>query len=205
MKIKICGITNINDALTATRHGATYLGLILYPKSPRYVAPKAIYEIIQKLDSKINTVGVFVDESPEKINQVVTETGLTYVQLHGKESVKDCKKINVPVIKAFRIATAKDLDVIPAYKNNVHSILLDTYVKGHPGGTGQTFNWNLAVMAKQFDIPLFLSGGLTPDTVQDAIRKVQPNGVDVSSGVEVSPGQKDNKKVASFIQNTETM
>mgnify|MGYP001209525311 CR=1 FL=1 len=155
MKIKICGITNINDALTATRHGATHLGFILYPKSPRYIKPKAIYDIIQKQDSTIYTVGVFVDESSEKINQIVTETGLTHVQLHGKECVKDCKKINVPVIKAFRIATAEDLEPIPSYKNSVHAILLDTYVKGHPGGTGQTFNWNLAVMAKQFDIPLF--------------------------------------------------
>ena len=202
MKIKICGITNEKDALFAEQSGATYLGFILYPKSLRYIEPKAIHDIIQKLDSKINTVGVFVDESPEKVNKIITEIGLTHVQLHGEESVEDCKKINVPVIKAFRIATAKDLEEIPAYKNSVHAILLDTYVKGYSGGTGQSFNWNLAVMAKQFDIPLFLSGGLTPDTVQDAIHKVQPYGVDVSSGVEISPGQKDNKKVASFIQNT---
>jgi phosphoribosylanthranilate isomerase len=200
VNIKICGITNAHDAQCAINLGATHLGFILYPHSPRYCTPEQICMIIQTVGA-VNTVGVFVDESPAIINQIVKDTGITHVQLHGNESVEDCNKISVPVIKAFRVATAQDLEPILAYKNSAHYILLDTYVKGHPGGTGQSFNWALAVKAKEYGFPLFLSGGLTPKTVRDAIDQVQPDGVDVSSGVERVFGGKDPQKVAEFIKN----
>ncbi len=199
MKIKICGITNLRDAQYAVDQGATHLGFILYPQSPRYCAPETIAEIIAAISGSVTTVGVFVDESVNTIHRIVDQTGLTCVQLHGTESVEMCQQLRIPVIKAFRIATASDLDGICDYVDFIDAILLDTYVSGQPGGTGQSFNWNLAVLAKQWSIPLFLSGGLTLETVTDAIRFVQPIGVDVSSGVEVSPGQKNLDQVAAFV------
>ncbi len=205
MKIKICGITNITDAEYAIKKGATHLGFILYSKSPRYCSPKTVAKIIATIPNSIITVGVFVNDSVNVINSVVEQTGLTCVQLHGSESIKVCQQITVPVIKAFRVATAANLNEICNYVGFVDTILLDTYVAGQSGGTGQTFNWNLAVMSKQWNIPLFLSGGLTPENVIDAIQFVQPYGVDVASGTEQSPGKKSQDKLSKFIQSIKSL
>ena len=196
-RIKICGITNREDALCAVDAGADALGFVFYEKSPRYVLPEKVRQIISELPPFVTTVGLFVNAAPDTIRQTMRISGLNVIQLHGDESAEDCRLNPYPVIKAVRIKDADSLAGIDRY--NVSALLLDAWNDQQYGGTGESFDWQLAksLTAGQ---PLILAGGLNPDNVAEAIRVVNPYGVDVSSGVEVSPGHKDHNKIRKFIQ-----
>lgn len=196
VKVKICGITNITDAVFAAEAGADALGFVFYDKSPRCINPLVAAEIIAKLPPFIQTVGLFVNETTEQINWTADYCGLDLVQLHGDESPDDCLEVNRRVIKAFRVQN--NVSIEPLKKYQVAGFLLDAWCPDCYGGTGKKFNWELAGAARQYG-PIILAGGLTADNVAEAVRQVQPYGVDVSSGVESAPGRKDQKKVRDFI------
>jgi phosphoribosylanthranilate isomerase len=197
MKVKICGITNADDALYAAGCGADALGFIFFPKSPRYVTPEKAASIISQLPPFITTVGVFVDEAPDRVTGIAHMTGIKAFQLHGNESPEICSKL-VSVIKSFRIKDMTDLKQLEQYPC-ASAYLLDTYSEAEYGGTGRAFNWDIAVEAKKFG-RIILAGGLTPDNVAEAVHYVRPYAVDVASGVEAEKGKKDLKKVKEFIE-----
>lgn len=197
LRIKICGITNADDALMAVDAGADALGFMFYEPSPRHVSLAAAANIIRQLPPLVTKVGVFVNASEAFIRQAIAECGLDAVQLHGDESPEFCRKFSRPVIKAFRVQNADALNTLPRY--DTAAWLLDSYVPDKHGGTGAVFNWDLAVAAKKSGRPIILAGGLIPENVTKAIRQVRPYGVDVSSGVEAAPGKKDSGKVKAFI------
>jgi phosphoribosylanthranilate isomerase len=197
VKVKICGITSIGDAEEAVEAGANALGLMFYPGSPRCVTVETAEIIERNLPPYILRVGVFADPAPEDVFSAIHRCGLNMLQFHGHETPDFCRQFGIMTIKAFRIRDSQSLRDIPAYQTDAY--LLDSYVPGKPGGTGEKFNWALAVEAAKFGKPIFLAGGLTPENVADAVRKVQPFGVDVSSGVEASPGKKDPAKMRAFI------
>lgn len=196
-RVKICGITNLQDALWAAECGADALGFIFYPKSKRFVPWKVAGEIIKALPPFIARVGVFVDAEVDTIRQAIQESGITQVQLHGDEPPGFGEELGVPMIKAFRVADESSLARCAEYR--VSALLLDTYSADMHGGTGEVFNWQLARKAMQLGRLVILAGGLTPENVTEAVALVRPYGVDVSSGVESSPGEKDPAKVARFI------
>jgi len=197
LKIKICGITTNADAGAAVEHGADALGFVFYAKSPRSVTLEQAREIIASLPDGITKVGVFVDEQPDRIKEIVSLVGLDVIQLHGSESPDDCK-IYDKVYKAIRIKDLSDLEQLAKY--NVLAYLLDTYSPDEHGGTGKTFNWDIAVQAKKYG-NIILAGGLNPDNIEAAIKHVKPYGIDVSSGVEGSiKGIKDHSKLKLFIE-----
>lgn len=209
VKVKICGITNLEDALAAAEYGADALGFIFYEKSSRYITPADAIPIIKKLPPFITTVGVFVNEPVDKVKQVKGLTGIDIIQLHGDETPEMCGAIGNKVIKAFRIGGkgqgARDKAILEAIAHYPASAyLLDTHREGLPGGTGETFDWNLAVKAKRYG-RIILAGGLTPDNVAEAVKKVRPFAVDVSSGVEKRPGKKDLNKVKKFIERAKNI
>ena len=198
-RIKICGITNIDDALTSIDAGADALGFNFVPDTPRYLKDtNAAAKIIEQLPPFITTVGLFVNAAPELIQSIADECHLDMLQLHGDESPQFCQVFNRRVIKAVRIKDESSCSHLSNY--HVSGYLLDTYVKGVLGGTGVAFDWRLAVKAKQYG-QIVLAGGLDPDNVASAVKQVRPYGVDVSSRVEASPGRKDPVKVRAFIQN----
>ena len=198
VKVKICGITNIEDALCAADAGADALGFVFYAKSPRCITPEQAAEIIRALPPFILTVGLFVNAGPDFVNTTAEVCNLDRIQLHGEEAPPFCTRIARPVIKAFRVKDAASLEAMKDYR--VTGYLLDAYSPDAHGGTGLTFNWELARVAKRFG-RIILAGGLTPDNVRWAIEATRPYAVDVSSGVESSPGRKDPDKVREFIQN----
>ena len=212
-KVKICGITNLPDARVAIKVGADFMGFIFYPKSPRYVTPEQVRDIVTQLISNplplrystqypipnIPSVGVFVDQGPEVVAQTLDFCGLDYAQLHGKESpemVATLVERGFSVIKAFRVRDDVDLAEMERYRATAY--LLDTYVASQPGGTGRTFDWKLAAQAGQVG-PIIMAGGLTPDNVAQAIHAARPWAVDVSSGIEATPGRKDHAKLRRFM------
>ncbi len=197
VKVKICGITRSDDAIFACDYGADALGFVFYNKSPMYITPERAGSIIKKLPPSIEKVGVFVNESPDRINNIIENTGLTTVQLHGEELPEFMKAIKAPVIRAVRIRDKDDIKIMVQY--SVTAFLLDSFTQNY-GGSGRRFDWDIAIEAKKFG-RIILSGGLTPENVAEAIRIVQPWGVDVSSGVELKPGVKDREKVREFIKN----
>jgi phosphoribosylanthranilate isomerase len=197
VKVKICGITNLEDALLAADLGADALGFIFYPPSPRSITVDAARTIIAQLPPFVTTVGVFVDEDPARVKELAAAVGLDWLQLHGKETPEYCRSLDRRVIKAFRIKDENSLDELAPYQGAAQALLLDTYKKGQVGGTGETFNWNLALEAKKYG-PIILAGGLTAANVSEAISVAQPVAVDVASGVEVSPGKKDPEKLKAF-------
>jgi phosphoribosylanthranilate isomerase len=195
--VKICGITNHDDAQAAVEAGADALGFVFYPPSPRHISHEQAARIIDKLPPFVTTVGLFVDVTLAMVNDVATRCGLDRIQLHGHETPAFCNRVTQPVIKAFRLKNAESLGQLSGYR--VSAYLLDTYVEGAlPGGTGMSFPWALAAQAKAYG-PIILAGGLTPDNVAIAIAQTCPYGVDVSSGVESAPGIKDHRKVRAFI------
>jgi phosphoribosylanthranilate isomerase len=198
-RVKICGITNLEDALLAAALGADALGFIFYPKSPRVVAPETARAIIKQLPPFVTTVGVFVDEEAAKVRDLAAQVGLDWLQLHGKESPDYCRSLGRRIIKGFRIKDQSSLADLAAYRDAAQALLLDTYKKGLPGGTGESFDWQLAREARPFG-PIILSGGLTPDNVAEAIATAEPQAVDVASGVEAAPGQKDPAKLRAFFE-----
>ena len=198
VKVKVCGMTSLKDALNAVEGGADAVGFIFYKKSLRSVTMKTVREIVLELPPFVDTVGVFVDETAEQINKIADYCNLDIIQLHGDESPTYCKKIRRKVIKAFRI---KDMQSVKKLSNfQVSGFLLDTFSENLHGGTGKVFDWNLALPAKKFG-PVIMAGGLTPNNVQQAVRQIRPYGVDVCSGVESEPGIKDHKKVRAFLKN----
>jgi len=196
-RVKICGITNTADAQAAVEAGADALGLIFYEKSPRYVSLKTAAEISRTFPAFVMRMGLFVNAPADFILRAIAECGLTMLQFHGDETPEFCAQFGLMTMKTFRMHGPETLEQLPKYRTDAY--LLDAYSSTALGGTGETFNWNLAVEAKKFGKPIFLAGGLTPENVADAIRKVHPFGVDVSSGVESAPGKKDHAKVKAFI------
>lgn len=198
VKVKICGITSMTDARTAVELGADALGFVFAP-SPRQISPNRARDIIRRLPPFVTPVGVFVDEAIGRVLDVATYTGLKAVQLHGSETPGYVRDVmgQFWAIKAIRVRTRRDLTRLGKYE--AHAFLLDSYVRGRLGGTGKTFPWGLAREARQLGT-IILAGGLSPENVSAAIRAVRPYGVDVSSGVESSPGKKDRRMVREFIQ-----
>ena len=197
IKVKICGITRYDDAYASYYLGASFIGFI-FAESPRHIDPERAKRIIELIPSSIEKVGVFVDEKIEEVNHIADYCGLDIVQLHGEESPEYCSSVKKRVFKAFRIRKIEDIEAISSY--NVEGYLLDTFVPGRAGGTGKSFDWDIAVSAKKVACPLILSGGLGPENVQKAIKRVHPEVVDVGSGVEASPGIKDHKKIETFME-----
>lgn len=195
-KIKICGITNLEDALTAVEFGADALGFVFVPNTPRYIEPEEAAKITVALPPFVTLVGVFVDDNQERIEESAKQCKLDVLQLHGAESPDFCASLKRKIIKAFRVKDESSLANLPRYA--VSAYLLDTYVKGKMGGTGAVFNWELAGVAKQYG-RIILAGGLDPENVSRAVRQVRPYGVDVSSGVEAEPGRKAHDKLRDFI------
>lgn len=192
VKVKICGITNLEDALEAVAHGADALGFVFFKKSPRYISPINAKAIIKNLPPFIASVGVFVNEDKKNIEKIAAQTGINIIQLHGDERPQACRLLR-PIIKAFRVKSLECLEPLSKYKDKVSAFLLDTYTPEIFGGTGQIFNWNIAVEAKQFG-RIILAGGLTPENIEQAIRWVHPYAVDVSSGVEEKKAKKTIEK-----------
>lgn len=197
VKVKICGITNLEDALAAAEAGADALGFVFYPESPRFIEPGEVRNIIAKLPVFITTVGVFVDESEEMIRRIIRESGVQTLQFHGAESPLLCTRFREKVIKAVRIKDAESINSMKMYP--LDTFLLDTYHEKVKGGTGRTFDWKIAEKAKEYG-RIILSGGLTPSNVGEVLARVQPYGVDVSSGLEISPGKKDHRKIREFMK-----
>ena len=198
VKVKICGMTNLNDVKVAVNGGVDAVGFIFYKKSPRSVTMQAVRKIVLELPPFVDSVGVFVNETAEQINKIADRCNLDRVQLHGNESPTFCKKIRRRVIKAIRVKDIQSLKKLSDYP--VSSFLLDTFSEDQYGGTGKVFDWNLAYPAKRYG-PIILAGGLTPNNVRQAIQRIQPYGVDVCSGVESQPGIKDHKKMQIFLKN----
>ena len=195
--VKICGITSEADALAAAEAGADAIGLMFYEGSPRHVTLEQAKAISVALPQHVMRVGVFVNAEEAFVHQALTECMLNILQFHGDETPEECSRYPVMTLKAFRVQGEETLAELEAYPSAGY--LLDAYVKDALGGTGATFNWDLAVRAQEFGKPIFLAGGMTPENVAEAVRKVQPFGVDVSSGVESEPGRKDAKQMRTFV------
>jgi phosphoribosylanthranilate isomerase len=196
-KVKICGITNHSDARAAVNAGADALGFMFYASSPRFVSEKTAAEIIRALPPFVAKVGVFVNAGIETVRRTQEVCGLDTLQFHGDEPPGFCGQFQAKIIKAFRVREEKSLQEMAAYESEAW--LLDAFVPGKLGGTGERFNWELARQAAALNQRIILAGGLTPENVSDAIRQVRPYGVDVSSGVEAAPGKKDHAKIRDFI------
>jgi phosphoribosylanthranilate isomerase len=199
-RIKICGMTNLNDALSALKAGADALGFVFYKQSPRYIEPEIASEIIRNLPPLVTVVGVFVNEQIDKVREIASYCLLDILQFHGFESPEYCEWYHNRVIKAFRVKDASSMEEIKKYKGKVSGYLLDSYSEVAYGGTGSTFDWSVAREISRI-LPVVLAGGLTPDNVAQAVSEVQPYGVDVSSGVESAPGSKDMEKMRSFVES----
>lgn len=195
-RVKICGITRLDDALAAVEAGADALGFMFYPRSPRAVTPAQVREITRVLPPFAARVGVFVDASAGEIRAAIGEAGLDTLQLHGAETPEFCAQFGLPVVKAFRVADESVLAELGRYPVAAH--LLDAYSPAAHGGTGRTFNWAIARAAVAAGHRVVLAGGLAPDNVARAVTEVRPFGLDVSSGVESAPGRKDAAKLRAF-------
>lgn len=195
-KIKICGITRIEDALAAAEYGADAIGFVFYRKSPRYVEPEIVAGIINELPPFITPVGLFVNESEGKVWDTLNVTGINVAQFHGEESPEYVSSFDMRTIKAIHVKNEESLDLALEYKNS--SILLDAWSPDAFGGTGKKFEWN---MLRKISLKnkFILAGGLTPENVAYAANLIKPYAVDVSSGVEISKGIKDHEKIKAFI------
>ncbi|MEK6223337.1 MAG: phosphoribosylanthranilate isomerase [Thermodesulfobacteriales bacterium] len=196
-KIKICGITNMEDAQAAADFGADALGFIFYKQSKRYIDPEVAKRIISALPPFLTTVGVFVNQDLDEISEIKEMTGIQVAQLHGDETPEFASLLPLEVIKAIRVKDKSDLDRVAQYSGQ--AILFDTYSDIEYGGTGESFDWGI-LKTKPISGDIILSGGLNPDNVLEAIKIVKPYAVDVSSGVEIAPGKKDHKKIKKFIE-----
>jgi phosphoribosylanthranilate isomerase len=202
MRIKICGITKVEQGCAIASFGATALGFICVPASPRYILPEAIRTIVDRLPQKVDKIGVFVNNSLEEIISIAKISNLTGVQLHGDESPEFCQQLhqllpNLELIKALRVKNPEVLKNTETYHDCVDTLLLDAYHPQMHGGTGQAIDQTLLENFK-CDLPWFLAGGLTPDNILEALSNLQPTGIDLSSGVEKAAGDKDLEKVADL-------
>lgn len=196
-RVKICGITRLQDLEAACEAGADALGFVFYEKSPRNLSIDSAAELVRALPPFVQSVGLFVDAAPGFIDAVLKSVPLDLLQFHGDETPDDCLRYGRPFLKAIRVRAGTDLLKCAADFEAARGLLLDAYVPGVPGGTGERFDWSL--IPASLPKPVVLSGGLDPDNVREAVRRVRPWAVDVSSGVEVSKGIKDAHKVARFI------
>jgi phosphoribosylanthranilate isomerase len=204
MRVKICGITKPDQGQAIAQLGATALGFICVQASPRYVTPVQIRAVVESLRVSVDRIGVFADAAIEEINQIVADAGLSAAQLHGSESPDFCQQLRqslpgVEIIKALRVRTPECLHQATIYTNCVDTLLLDAYHPQLLGGTGKTLDWGTLQQFRP-SCPWFLAGGLTPDNILDALSRLQPSGIDLSSGVERSPGNKDLDKVALLFE-----
>jgi phosphoribosylanthranilate isomerase len=205
VKVKICGITNIDDALAAAEAGADALGFV-FAESPRKVDAETVLGILQKLPPFVGTVGVFANQDIDEVCHIWKMTGLHYAQIHGPASDLQAAESGFGrhrIIRALRVKSADDIRQAAndGLVRACGALLLDAHVEGVMGGTGKTFDWDLAIDARSLNKPIILAGGLDPRNVEEAVRKVRPYAIDVSSGVEASPGRKDRRKVEEFIAN----
>jgi phosphoribosylanthranilate isomerase len=201
IKVKVCGITNSDDAQAAVEAGADALGFVFYRQSPRYVEPQVVRHIIAMLPPFVLPVGVFVNEDAKKVRDLMDGCGLALAQLHGDETAAYCETLGRPVLKAIRLRNRGTLLAMAEYQGRarVRGFLVDAFSEEAYGGTGYVADWSLAAEAAKA-AQVLLAGGLTPENVGDAIRRVRPYGVDVSSGVEAGPGKKDRAKIEAFIR-----
>jgi phosphoribosylanthranilate isomerase len=197
VKVKICGLTNVQDALDAYEAEADMFGFMLSEQSPRHISIETAREIARQMPPATMRVAVYVNARVEQVMFALRICDFAGLQFHGDEPPAYCRQFAVKTIKAFRIHDRDSLGPIAAYDTDY--ILLDSYVPGQPGGTGETFNWDLAAEARELGKPIILAGGLTPENVARAVRVVQPFAVDVSSGVESTPGKKDRQKMRDFV------
>jgi len=199
--VKICGITNVEDAEAAVQAGADALGFVFFSRSPRFVKIDTAAYIVRNIPSHIWRVGVFVNPSKDLLTEAIDACGLTVIQLHGDETPEVCSQVlqlGVQVMKAFRVKDISVMKEVERYRADY--VLLDTYIEHAYGGTGAAFNWEIGREIVAKGMKVFLAGGLTPENVADAVRIVKPFGVDVSSGVEHSPGRKDPARLRAFIR-----
>lgn len=202
VKVKICGVTSVEDGIAAADAGADMIGLMFAEKSPRLISMETAAQIARAVPQYIVKVGVFVNPAEDLVLRAIGECGLAMLQFHGDEPPEFCAQFGVMSVKAFRIRNMESLKALPGYQTDAY--LLDAYSATGLGGTGEKFNWNLAVEAKKFGKPIFLAGGLTPENVAGAVREVQPFAVDVSSGVESAPGKKDRDRIRAFVSRAKS-
>jgi len=200
VRVKICGIKNYEDASIAVKLGADALGFI-FAQSPRQVTPEEARDIICAIPPFVKTVGVFVNEDPATIKKTIQFCGLDLVQLHGDESPDLCLELMPYTIKAFQLKDESSLSAIDPYLGSIRALLFDTYSEEKRGGTGQTFDWELAVRCKELGVPIIIAGGLTPSNIERAISTVRPFAVDVSSGVEERPAKKSPLLMRRLMEN----
>lgn len=198
VKIKICGITRGRDAWAASEHGADAIGLVFYSGSPRAVNIDQAFEILAGLPPFLTRVGLFVDAEEDKIRAILERVSLDVLQFHGDEPPEYCRKFGKPYVKAIRVREGVDLRALCWIYADASALLLDSFVTGLPGGTGQTFDW--AAIPEQLEKPIILAGGLSPDNVASAIAAARPYAVDVSGGVERAKGIKDEEKLRRFMR-----
>jgi phosphoribosylanthranilate isomerase len=206
MRVKFCGITNLDDAQEAERLGAWAIGLNHWPGSHRYCEPEAAVEISAALKRRLEVVGVFVNATLDELVRAAEDESLTMVQLHGGEGLAFCReaarRTGCKVIKGIRVRSAADVRAAETYRTDFH--LLDAHRPGTHGGTGESFDWEL-LADRRSEVPLILAGGLTPDNVDEAVATVRPYAVDVASGVEAEPGIKDHTLMAAFAERAQTV
>ncbi|MDX1367780.1 phosphoribosylanthranilate isomerase [Pseudomonas sp.] len=198
VRSKICGITRLEDALAAVDAGADAIGLVFYAKSPRAVTVQQAQVILAALPPFVTTVGLFVDCERSELNAILDVLPLDLLQFHGDESPAACEGFRRPYIKALRVRPGDDIAAQIGLYGSASGVLLDTFVPGVPGGTGEAFDWSL--VPQGLSVPIILAGGLTPENVRVAIERVQPYAVDVSGGVEASKGLKDSDKIHAFVR-----
>ena len=198
VRVKICGITRVEDALNAVAQGADAIGLVFYKPSPRNVEIEQAIEIANKIPAFVTVVALFVNAEPDFVRKVISEVKLDLLQFHGDETPQECASYGMPFIKAIRVKSDTNLVQCAKDFSASKALLLDTFTDGVAGGTGHVFDWNLIPAA--LDKPVILAGGLTAQNVAQAINQVKPYAVDVSGGVEVSKGIKDAEKIAAFMQ-----
>ncbi len=200
-RIKICGITRLEDANCAVDCGVDALGFMFYEPSKRFIDIHSAATICRLLPPCVSKVGVFVNASMDEVLEAQEACGLDVLQFHGEETPEWCQQFTAKTMKAFRVGGAESLEALRAF--DVDAWLVDSYQPGERGGTGHSFQWDLLSCIRPYAKPLFLAGGLTPDNIQEAIGEVQPFGVDVSSGVESAPGRKCPDKIARFVKNVQ--
>ncbi|WP_372874267.1 phosphoribosylanthranilate isomerase [Pseudomonas sp.] len=198
VRSKICGITRLEDALAAVDAGADAIGLVFYAKSPRAVTVQQAQAIVAALPPFVTTVGLFVDCQRSELNAILDAVPLDLLQFHGDESPAACEGFHRPYIKALRVRPGDDIAARIGLYGSAAGVLLDTFVPGVPGGTGEAFDWSL--VPQGLTVPIILAGGLTPENVRAAIEQVRPYAVDVSGGVEASKGVKDSDKIHAFVR-----
>lgn len=201
IRVKICGITSIEDALAAVDAGADALGFVLHRTSPRAVTPERIRTIVRELPPFVIPVGVFVNEPVETVREMMEACGLMLAQLHGDESAAYCEALGRPALRGIRLRDRDSVSAIAGYRSctSVRGFVVDAFSDEGYGGTGRLANWSLAAEAARH-APVLLAGGLTPENVEEAVQTVHPYGVDVSSGVEAGPGKKDHEKLRAFVR-----